>query len=49
MKNPMYTEARIDSLNKIILETKMKDPGNFEKIRKLQLELDRLYEISKPK
>ena len=43
----MYTEARIANLNKMILETKMKDPGNFEKIRKLQLELDRLYEISK--
>jgi hypothetical protein len=39
----MDTESRIAQLNKEILETKLKDPNNFQKIRKLQMELDKLY------
>ena len=39
----MDTESRIAQLNKEILETKLKDPTNFQKIRKLQMELDKLY------
>ena len=40
----MDNRLRIAQLNKEILETKMKDPNNFLKIRKLQMELDKLYE-----
>jgi hypothetical protein len=40
----MSKELKIAQLNKEILETKMKDPANFLKIRKLQMELDKLYE-----
>ena len=40
----MDNSLRIAQLNKEILETKMKDPNNFLKIRKLQMELDKLYE-----
>lgn len=40
----MNNSLRIAQLNKEILETKMTDPGNFLKIRKLQMELDKLYE-----
>lgn len=40
----METEFRIAQLNKKILETKMTDPTNFILIRKLQMELDKLYE-----
>jgi len=39
----MDTESRIAQLNKEILETKLKDPNNFQKIRRLQMELDKLY------
>ena len=39
----MDNSLRIAQLNKEILETKMKDPGNFLKIRGLQMELDKLY------
>jgi hypothetical protein len=39
----MDTESKIAQLNKEILETKLKDPNNFQKIRKLQMELDKLY------
>lgn len=40
----MDIKLQIAQLNKEILETKMKDPGNFLKIRKLQMALDKLYE-----
>lgn len=40
----MDNRLRIAQLNKEILETKMKDPNNFLKIRKLQMELEKLYE-----
>lgn len=40
----MGKELKIAQLNKEILETKMKDPNNFLKIRKLQMELEKLYE-----
>ena len=40
----MDNSLRIAQLNKEILETKMTDPTNFLKIRKLQMELDKLYE-----
>ncbi len=40
----MSKELKIAQLNKEILETKMKDPTNFLKIRGLQLELEKLYE-----
>jgi len=39
----MDIELKIAQLNKEILETKLKDPNNFQKIRKLQMELDKLY------
>jgi len=39
----MDIELKIAQLNKRILETKMTDPTNFLKIRKLQMELDKLY------
>ena len=39
----MDNRLRIAQLNKEILETKMKDPNNFLKIRKLQMELEKLY------
>jgi hypothetical protein len=39
----MDIELKIAQLNKEILETKMTDPTNFLKIRKLQMELDKLY------
>jgi|LakMenE18May11ns_1017448.scaffolds.fasta_scaffold8704936_2 hypothetical protein len=39
----MDIESRIAQLNKEILETKLEDPNNFQKIRKLQMELDKLY------
>jgi hypothetical protein len=39
----MDIELKIAQLNKEILETKMKDPTNFLKIRSLQMELDKLY------
>ena len=40
----MDTELQIAQLNKRILETKMTDPTNFLLIRKLQMELEKLYE-----
>jgi len=40
----MDIKLRIAQLNKEILETKMTDPTNFLKIRRLQMELDKLYE-----
>jgi hypothetical protein len=40
----MENRLRIAQLNKEILETKMTDPNNFLKIRKLQMELEKLYE-----
>ena len=40
----MDNRLRIAQLNKEILETKMTDPNNFLKIRKLQMELEKLYE-----
>jgi hypothetical protein len=40
----MDTEARIAELNKLILEAKMAQPTDFKKVRKLQIELDKLYE-----
>lgn len=40
----MDIELKIAQLNKEILETKMTDPTNFLKIRRLQMELDKLYE-----
>jgi hypothetical protein len=40
----MENRLRIAQLNKEILETKMTDPNNFLKIRRLQMELDKLYE-----
>lgn len=39
----MDNSLQIAQLNREILETKMKDPNNFLKIRKLQMELDKLY------
>ena len=39
----MDIELKIAQLNKEILETKMTDPTNFLKIRRLQMELDKLY------
>ena len=39
----MDIELKIAQLNKEILETKMKEPTNFLKIRGLQMELDKLY------
>lgn len=40
----MDRELKIAQLNKEILEAKLTDPGNFLKIRKLQIKLDKLYE-----
>ena len=40
----MDTESKIAQLNKEILETKLKDPNNYTLIRRLQMELDKLYE-----
>ena len=39
----MDNSVRIAQLNREILETKMKDPNNFLLIRRLQMELDKLY------
>lgn len=40
----MDRELQIAQLNKEILETKLKDPNNFKQIRKLQIQLEKLYE-----
>ena len=40
----MDRELQIAQLNKRILETKLKDPNNFKQIRKLQIQLEKLYE-----
>lgn len=40
----MEAKLKIAQLNKEILETKLKDPTNFTLIRRLQMELDKLYE-----
>lgn len=40
----MSKELKIAQLNKQILELKMTDPNNFIQIRKLQMELEKLYE-----
>lgn len=40
----MDRELKIAQLNKEILEVKLTEPGNFLKIRKLQIKLDKLYE-----
>ena len=40
----MDRELKIAQLNKKILETKLKDPNNFILIRKLQIQLEKLYE-----
>jgi hypothetical protein len=40
----MEIEVYIAQLNKEILRLKMTDPTNHLQIRKLQLELDKLYE-----
>ena len=37
-------ELRINELRKQILELKLSNTSNFLEIRKLQLELDKLYE-----
>lgn len=45
----MHTELKIAALNREILNVKLTQPTDFEKIRKLQIELDKLYEILKGK
>jgi len=40
----MERELKIAQLTKEILEVKLTEPSNYEKIRKLQIKLDKLYE-----